>query len=47
MAEECGAIPEIANEADQTGALTNRLDDSIGLSENKLRSSEVQELTFS
>ncbi|AET70938.1 hypothetical protein Desor_5564 [Desulfosporosinus orientis DSM 765] len=33
--------------SDQTDNLTNNLDDSIGLSQNKLRNSEVRELTLS
>lgn len=48
MAEEFGPTQEVGdNETNQNGALTNGLDDSIGLSKRKLRNSEVQELTFS
>jgi len=35
------------NESNANEGLTSRLDDSIGLSEEKLRNSLVKELTFS
>ncbi|EHQ92303.1 hypothetical protein [Desulfosporosinus youngiae] len=35
------------NGSDNNEGLTSRLDDSIGLSEKKLRNSEIKELTFS
>ncbi|MCO5386180.1 hypothetical protein [Desulfosporosinus sp.] len=35
------------DEGNGNDTLTNQLDDSIGLSQQKLRNSEVKELTFS
>lgn len=40
-----GQIDE--NESEKNKGLTSRLDDSIGLSQEKLRNSKIKELTFS